>query len=164
MSGHKTTVSLCVPYDADNVTITHSSFTEELNITISYLSVAMIKHHGQSNLQKEVFIWGLWFQRAKGSSSSQWRSMAADRHGGWSKLRAHTVNFSQKVEWANLKWCTFFKFLKSVPNDILPFSKSTPHNPSPNIATTWEPNIQMFQWIHQNQVTFNPKINVIACM
>lgn len=56
-------------------------------------------------IEERVYL-GLWFQRVKNPSLSQWEGMAAgNKHGSWiSKLRAHPLKFKHEAERANRKW------------------------------------------------------------
>lgn len=63
---------------------------------MGYLSIAVIKQHGQCNFYREWFIWDLWFQREKNPLLQ--RIMAiSDRHGSRDsrELRAWTSNKKQ---------------------------------------------------------------------
>lgn len=78
-------------------------------------SVAVIKHHDQSNLRKTVYL-GLWLEGDKGPS---WQGivLSSARHGCRNKkLTFQPLAWSRESNW---KWSGEFRLRKTVSSDIL---------------------------------------------
>lgn len=72
-------------------------------VYVSSFSIA-VRCHDQSNLQKEGFIWCLWFQRAESPSSSSWQKagVITGWHGNrqsWPQASMTTGSHSNSQSW-----------------------------------------------------------------